>query len=377
MSSGPAFPWSVVDPLLDELLELDAAGSRRRLRELAQSDPALADHLAALLEAARDDRSVVDLDASSLMALARPAEVEAEPGAPGTTDPERPVWPRVPGFVLAERIASGAMAEVFRATPEGGGDAVAVKLLRPELGKGALARRFDVEQRILRELAHPGIVRYLAAGVTPEGRAWLATEWVDGEELGAWMAARAGDVPAQVERIAEVAEALAWAHARGVVHRDVKPSNIRVGRDGRTRLLDFGLAGLLVQGDGRRSSSSDLWVFTLDYAAPEQLRGREVGSGADVYGLGLLLFEAGRGEPLWRRSSRPLALVLTEVASERPPAGLLVDRRLDRLARRCLRSDPGRRPSAAEVATELRAWLATRPQSPARRWWSKKSVMRR
>lgn len=366
MTSPAVPPWSVVEPLLDELLDLETAARERRLLELAVADRPLAERLASLLGA---DRSVLDLDAASLLALVTRADTPG-PGAAGAP-------PAVDGYVRLVRVGVGAAAEVFRAEPRAGGPPVALKLLRREVAGGALARRFLAEGKILATLSHPGIVRFLGVGETADGRPYLVTEWVEGESLRAWMARAESDLEARVGRIAEVCEALAWAHASGVAHRDVKPSNVLVGADGRARLLDFGIAALIAEG-GDRASSSDLWVFTLDYAAPEQLRGQPVGPPADVYGVGLLLFEAATGNRLWNRSGRPLALVLSGLAAERPPGGGLVDRRFGRLVRACLRPDPARRPAASEVADELREWLATpAAQRSGRSWWSKKSVIRR
>lgn len=366
MTPDPGPPWSAIEPLLDELLDLETAARRRRLAELATADRPLAERLASLLGA---DRSVLDLDAANLLALVTRSE-SPDPGAAGAT-------PEVPGYVRLARVGAGAAAEVFRAEPRVGGPPVALKLLRREFSGGALARRFLGEGRILASLSHPGIVSFLGAGETPTGRPYLVTEWVEGESLRTWMARAESDFDARVERIAEVCEALAWAHGHGVAHRDVKPSNVIVGTDGRAHLLDFGIAALIAEG-GDRASSSDLWVFTLDYAAPEQLRGQPVGAPADIYGVGLLLFEAATGSRLWNRSGRPLALVLSGLAAERPPAGQLVDRRFGRLVRSCLRSDPARRPLAAEVAGDLRDWLATPAAQRADcSWWSKKSVIRR
>src|SRR5262245_1984641 len=154
-----------------------------------------------------------------------------------------------PGAIVAERFevqalaGSGGMGEVWKALDLDDRHPVALKVL-PVLSTPDVERRFEREARLLAELSHPGIVRYLAHGRTEESRLWLAMEWLEGEELGE-------RIPLSIREclivVARAAEALGHAHACGVVHRDVKPGNLFLvdGRVDQVRVLDFGIARLM------------------------------------------------------------------------------------------------------------------------------------
>src|ERR1041384_7781788 len=145
-------------------------------------------------------------------------------------------------FELEQSIGAGGMGTVFRARDSISGDTVAVKILAD--GQGHLAERFAREVTVLAALSHPGIVRYIAHGVTSSGKLFLAMEWVDGEVLRTRLARGPPPVVDSVPLPPRVAEALGVAHARGIVHRDLKPSNLMLpaGRVDRVKLLDFGIA---------------------------------------------------------------------------------------------------------------------------------------
>jgi serine/threonine-protein kinase len=372
MSAG-AGRWRELEPLLDELLDAAEPARRERLEALRSSDPALAAELERLLAADAGDRSALDLDAASLLSLVDDGggDREASDG-----DPSLPV---VAGYEVHERVGAGGSAEVFRAREADGGE-VALKLLRPELADGELERRFERERGLLAALVHPGIARLLDFGVAADGRPFLVLEWVAGEDLAPWCDGR--PLADRLARVAEVAAVLAFAHARGIAHRDVKASNVRVGADGRARLLDFGLAKLFAGDDAEpRATRSGVWLFTPDAAAPEQILGKRPGTAADVWGLGSLLFEVATGRRPFVRSGRPLSAVIAGLRKERPPRGAIGDRSLDRLVADCLVFDPADRPVATDVAAALEHWLerhrAGEPQRGAPRWRSKNSVMRR
>jgi tetratricopeptide (TPR) repeat protein len=276
----------------------------------------------------------------------------------------------LPGTVVAERFAierragAGAVGVVYRATDLHTGRAVALKLLhRPALGE-----RFAREARILAELRHPGIVRYVAHGRTSDGAPYLAMEWLEGECLDARL--RRGPLPVDdaVLLATRVAEALAAAHARGVVHRDLKPSNLFLpqGNGLDVRLIDFGIAlgGALGDGAARgpgRPADAVPAIGTPAYMAPEQARGqRDVGARADVFSLGCVLFECLTGRAAFL-GEHPMA-VLAKVLLEDPPRVRElredVPRPLDLLVSRLLAKDPDRRPEDGAAAARALAALA-------------------
>ena len=251
-------------------------------------------------------------------------------------------------FEVERPAGAGAMGEVFRAKDLEKGGPVALKVLR--LGSEASVDRFAREAHVLEDLDHEAIVRYLAHGVTGDGRPYIAMAWLEGMDL----ARRLEDGPLGVADAVllgrRAAEALAFAHARGIVHRDIKPANIflRDGRVERTTVLDFGIA--------RKSGLStltqaDVLLGTPSYMAPEQARGGgNVDARADVYALGSVLFKCLTGEVPF--AGGDLVALLGRVVFEQPRrASALrpdVPPVLDELVAAMLSKDPASRPASGE-----------------------------
>jgi eukaryotic-like serine/threonine-protein kinase len=248
-------------------------------------------------------------------------------------------------YALQELIGRGGSAEVWRAEDTSLGRAVALKLVTVPHDESS-ARAGD-EARTLARLNHPGLVPVYDAGTDDQGRPWVVMELVEGEALSDTI--KRG--PLTSERAAtigrSVAEALGYVHDRGLLHRDVKPGNVLVGTDGRSRLTDFGIARLI---DSAKVTSTGMMVGTASYLAPEQVAGEPVGPPADVYALGLVLLECLTGKREYAGATVEVALArLTrspDVPSELPDGwpGLL---------RAMTDRDPARRPSPADVAREL------------------------
>jgi hypothetical protein len=209
------------------------------------------------------------------------------------------------------------MGAVYRARDEQTGGTVALKLLQhgesPEM-----AERFAREARVLSELHHPGIVAYLAHGEAETGAPYLAMEWLEGEDLAQRLSRGPLPIAETLVLLRHAAEALAEAHARGLVHRDLKPSNLflRGGQVERLALLDFGIA--------RRSTASQAVtatgavIGTPNYMAPEQARGgRNIAPSADVFSLGCVLYECLTGQPPF--AAEHVAAVLARILFEEPP----------------------------------------------------------
>ena len=209
-------------------------------------------------------------------------------------------------YLLGEVIGRGGMADVYRATDQLLSRPVAIKVLRETADDETDRRRFTAEATTLARLNHVNLVMVLDAGITAE-QPYLVMELVEGPTLG--QRTQTGPLElAEVGRIgAQMADALAYAHGAGVVHRDVKPGNVLLGSDGRTRLADFGIARLI--GDTVRHTKTGHAIGTPAYLSPEQVRGDDVTPAVDVYSLGLVLLEALTGErafpgrPPSRRSS--------------------------------------------------------------------------
>lgn len=266
-------------------------------------------------------------------------------------------------YRLEELLGLGGSAEVWRGTDERLRRPVAIKILHPHLLPDAAARsRFQGEARAAAALAHPGIVAVYDAEATVS-RAAIVFELVEGEALSERLA-RQGPMPAsEVARIgAELADALQHAHARGVVHRDVKPGNIIIDSSGRARLVDFGIARLLEDEAAHLTSAGSI-TGTLRYMAPERLAGEEATPAADLYALGAVLHEMLAGRPAFDAPT-PVALAAAQQAPLAAVPG--VPEPLAALVAEALDPDPARRPlDAATMAARLRGWAGESARPPA------------
>jgi serine/threonine protein kinase len=250
-------------------------------------------------------------------------------------------------YVLGELLGRGGMADVHRGTDTVLDRAVAIKLLRRLTDDDADRSRFEAEARTLARLNHAGVVGVLDAGDTGE-RPYLVLELVDGTNLAECCTGAALHLSRVVAVGTQVADALAHAHAAGVVHRDVKPSNILLGSDGRVALTDFGIARLL--GDSAGHTRTGTTIGSPAYLAPEQVRGLEVTPATDVYALGLVLIEMLTGRRAYPQTPTEAALARLTAPPELPdrlPEGWVG------LLRHMTELDPEARPTAAEVAVEL------------------------
>lgn len=239
------------------------------------------------------------------------------------------------------------MADVFRANDERLGRPVAVKLLRVQAASATDRERFAAEARTLARLDHPGVVTLLDAGLEDD-QPWLAMQLVEGATLASRFAEGRLAMADVAEVGRQVAEGLAYAHACGVVHRDVKPGNILLAPDGRALIADFGIAHLL---DGTtRHTAVGQAIGSPAYLAPEQASGGELSGATDVYSLGLLLLEALTGERPFRGTTTEMVYARLQAPPEVPaelPLGWAT------LLRAMTSVAPGDRPTADEVATTL------------------------
>jgi eukaryotic-like serine/threonine-protein kinase len=257
-------------------------------------------------------------------------------------------------YRLVRRIATGGMGEVWQADDTVLGRRVALKVLVEELAADARAtRRFVREARATAKLAHPNVARVYDFG-RDGGAPFLVMELLEGETLAARLAS--GPLPpAEAARVAAaVADALDAAHRRGIVHRDVKPSNVMLTRDGEVKVLDFGIAAAA---DETHSTTGSGMYATVAYVSPERVAGEPATPASDLYSLGAVLYELLCGRPPFLG---PPALVARAHLQDQPvPVRQLAPWVPARLAETCeaaLAKDPARRPSsAASMAVRLRA----------------------
>ena len=268
-------------------------------------------------------------------------------------------------YRILSHLGDGGMASVWKAEDPLLGRIVAIKVLADALAQDEAARvRFRHEGEIAQDLDHPGIVPVSETGIT-DGRAWMCMAWVDGETLAERMLRSLPAITEACAIAAAVASALGYAHAHGVLHRDVSPRNIMLGRDGRTWLLDFGLA--LVEG-ATRVTRPGAAPGTVAYMAPEALDESTADPRSDLYSLAAVLYQMVTGvTPHGTDRSeairyRKLHTAVRPASERRPdcPADL------ETLLARALDRDPARRPADAEEFLEGLTGRAPHPTNPTR-----------
>lgn len=251
-------------------------------------------------------------------------------------------------YRLDEQIGSGGMGTVWRATDTLLSRPVAVKLLHPDkMAEPTSRERFRTEGRITAGLSHPGIAQVYDYGEQDE-RAFLIMELVSGEPLSSILGRKDRLSPgATLDIVGQAAQALAAAHARGVIHRDMKPGNLLVTDDGTVKLTDFGIAR------GNQSvtlTQTGMVMGTAQYISPEQASGGSATFSSDIYALGVVAYECLAGRPPFTADT-PLALALAHARETPPPLPAEVPERIGDIVERSLAKSPEDRPaSAGEVA---------------------------
>jgi YVTN family beta-propeller protein len=362
---------------LDAVIGWHLEQAARLRAELRPADAAvIAARAAARLEDA--GRQALDRDdpraASKL--LGRAAALVGDDGASSGAEPLLERGHRIADFVVDSVAGRGGMGVVYKAHDERLGRVVALKVISPGFARDAAFRaRFERESLIAAQIEHPNVVPVYTAGES-EGRLFIAMRFVAGTDLAS-LIEREGRLDRETAAaiVDQVAHALDAAHARGLVHRDVKPGNVLLTREGsawRAFLTDFGLS---VQGGGEGAlTRTGQWVGTLAYVAPEQVRGRAVDGRTDVYALGGVLHHCLTGEVPYPRAHE-LDALSAHLAEPPPRPSSIVPELIefDGVVARAMQKDPGRRYAAAgELAAAALAAAATEP----RRFFARRAVRR-
>jgi predicted Ser/Thr protein kinase len=278
---------------------------------------------------ALNDGDSVRFGATTMTFRAPQPEPQAPPPAPAPQPAAPPAPPAAapgdlsPGTTIADyevegAVRSGGVGMLYRARQRRLNRAVALKLVEPELARDPVIReRMRREARTVAALDHPNVVPLYEAG-EENGRIYIVTRWVDGKELGALIRDEGAFDPGRAARLAgQIASALDVAHEKGLVHRDVKPSNVIVTDEDHVYLTDFGLAKRVGTASGLTGMNQMLG--TLDYVAPEQIEGREPDARGDVYSLACVLFEMLTGEAPFAGQQGDMAKMWAHVNADPPP----------------------------------------------------------
>lgn len=310
-----AMQWAAVEQLLDEALALPPQARDAWLAALDGERAQHRDTLRALLQ------TQARIETDDFLVTLPPLPLPSDTAAPGIAGAEPHAGERVGPYRLIRELGRGGMGLVWLAERADGLASRQIALKLPRLAWGqAFAERLAREREILASLEHEHIARLYDAGIDAHGRPFIAMQYVDGEPIDAYC--RRLDLPpaARIGLLLQALSAVAHAHARLVVHRDIKPGNVLVDAQGQVTLLDFGVAKLL---DGERTTATALTelagrAFTPDYASPEQIRGEPLGTASDVYSLGVLAFELLAGTRPYRLQ-RGTAAELEEAITQADP----------------------------------------------------------
>jgi serine/threonine protein kinase len=355
--------WRRVEFIFHAALETPESGRAEFLLRSSNGDTALLAELRDLLFAFEDEKR-----------FQPPVDVIEAPGRLGEA---------VGGYILEAELGQGGMGTVYLARRADGEfeQQVALKVVSSHLRTRFFTERFRAERQILADLNHPNITRLLDGGVDITGDPYLVMEYVDGQALTRYCDERLLAIPERIRLFLEVCSAVEHAHRKLVVHRDLKPGNVLVTKEGVPKLLDFGTAKLLLS-DLPETASTAFGALTPRYASPEQLRGEPVSTSMDVYALGVMLYELAVGAwPFGDPKSQiagleravrdvdpapPRSLITDESAKFRSTSKARLVRLLDGDLRnvivKAIESDPRRRYTSVEqLSGDLRRYLAGQP----------------
>ncbi len=356
--------WQEIQQLFYDALELAEIERSRFLQQQCGRDPDMLREVESLLAAS-----------GQTLGFARHAVVEV-----ARRQEEQPLvdGARIGPYRLLRPIGEGGMGRVYLATraDELYRQEVAIKLMNPAAGQGsAMLLRFNSERQILANLNHPNIARLLDGGITADGLPYLVMEYVPGVPIDAYVRDYKLSVEDRLSLFGTLCAAVDYAHKNLVIHRDIKPGNILVTADGIPKLLDFGIAKLLDAESGASAPTRTVdRMLTPDYASPEQVRGETVTTSADVYALGVLLYELLVGERPFRLDSRspleamqivcerdpetPSHAIRAHRESASPDALRNVNSELDNIVLMAMRKEPARRyASVSALSQDVQAFL--------------------
>ena len=381
--------WNKIESLFHRMVDLPTSKRAAQLQEECGDDDKLRQRVEQLFED--------DAVASEFMDEREFLPQQRLDGAEPTENDPR-LNQRVGAYRLVSRIARGGMGVVYHAARSDGlfDNDVAVKLIRADAATPEGLLRFERERRTLASLEHPNIARLFDGGATQDGVPYLVMELVRGVPIDEYVDGERLSIRDRLKLFVTVFSAVQFAHQNLVIHRDLKPGNILIDSRGTPKLLDFGIAHLIDDGDEERGGETSGLMLTPEYASPEQLRGDVLTTATDVYSLGLVLFrlltgkrppkrgpdvaECAKTTTSEREPTRPSSMVIREVgpgsdpptdeAREHAARRGTTPRRLrrelsgdlDRIVLKALMNEPSRRyPSAREFSADIERFLAHRP----------------
>lgn len=363
--------WKLVKDIFTAAVELPTDDRASFVITRAEGDDAVLDQVTALLRSDKQAENFIEepaVDISSLL-----------------TDKSEMVGKMIGPYLIEGEVGRGGMGAVYRAvrSDEHFEKRVALKLIKRGFDTDDIVKRFRHERQILAALDHPNITRLLDGGATENGLPYLVMDYVEGLPIARYCAEKQLTVQDRLGLFLQVCSAVTYAHQNLVIHRDIKPSNIIVTADGIPKLLDFGIAKLTAPDSSETLGRSVTQMMTPEYASPEQVLGLPVSTAADIYSLGVVLYELLTGvRPFRLKTTNPLevskiitgstplrpSLAVTQLRLRRTielsPAILSSQLRgdLDNIILMAIRKEPERRYSSVEqFAADIQRHLKGMP----------------
>jgi len=395
--------WLHIERVFQSALDSEPADRKAFLDSACRDDPELRDEVESLLALEKDSGFTSPALEEGMRVLGAHSARRFEGRMIGT-------------YRVQREIGRGGMGSVYLAARDDNTfqKLVAIKIVRGGLEAGDFIERFQKERQILATLDHPNITQLLDGGTTDDGLPYLVMEYIDGDPIDGYCDEHRLNITERLAIFQGVCAAVSYAHRNLIVHRDIKPGNVLVTRDGVPRLLDFGIAKLLAPGMAPEDQTIAK-PFTPEYASPEQVRGSPITTASDVYSLGVLLYRLLTGHRPYRQfisTSREIEHAICHEEPEKPSVAIMREvpparenedrvtpssvsriregtteklrRRLqgdlDNIALMSLRKDPRRRYASAEQLSEdIRRHLAHLPvmARPNTRWYRAAKLLRR
>jgi eukaryotic-like serine/threonine-protein kinase len=364
--------WQNVRKTLEAALETDPSERARYLDQACAGDVELRREVESLIQA-NDQATGTFLAGQAIHHVSDFQGASASGGTNSDTSSDTLQGRRIGPYLVMEEIGHGGMGTVYRAIRDDDQyqQQVAIKVVRGGLGDRLAIQRFKAERQILATLDHANIARLLDGGATADGRPYVVMEYIVGVPIDEYANARGLNVRERLKLFRTVCSAVAFAHQRLVIHRDIKPGNILVTQGGEPKLLDFGIAKILddePQSGGGHATVTMVRLMTPEYASPEQVRGEPVSTATDVYSLGVVLYALLTGRRPYPASSKSSHDIIQAVLGTEPEKPSTANRRLrgdlDNIVLKALRKEPERRYASVEQFSEdIRKHLAGLPVS--------------
>jgi len=307
--------WQKIKNILENALETAPESRSVYLDKVCGNDEDLRNEVEKLLEFERTNADILEQN---------PVSAVLQNGNSAKSQIGREIG----NYKITSELGAGGMGAVFLAERADGefSQKTALKLIKRGMDSDAVLRRFANERQILASLEHPNIARLIDGGTTAEGTPYFVMEYVEGVSIIEYVEREKLSLEEKLNLFREVCSAVSFAHQNLVIHRDLKPSNILVTKDGKVKLLDFGIAKLL-KSDEAHQTATQMHIFTPEYASPEQVRGENLTTATDVYSLGVILYELLTGNRPYKTENKSIGEVIKAVCETepKPPSAAIWD----------------------------------------------------